>query len=369
MIPPATRAGAGPLERLAARLGPWWYSLLAGLLVALAAALAAAPALAPTGQAGAYTAQLAADPFGSAPNPLAPRFLTPLVSWLIGLRGERVLVLIALCCALLPAVAARWALAAGFGGGGALLAAGALGLTLVTRTSLHYGGYADVVTYLLLLLAWTRRERPAQASGLFLLALMSHERALFLLPWLWWSLWREVGRADAGAAARRRRLEALLGPLAAIAIWLPLRALAMSHREVEQTAGYYLQPLRADPLSYVKMAWPWQALGFLSAFQWLWLVPVTRARHVWRAQGRAGLIAMALPIVCAGAQMFFAYDSSRLAALAFPFLLPALQSGLGEGGPFFRRWLALVLLLQVITPQVFTAAHIVEVMPWWWTQW
>jgi hypothetical protein len=357
------RTAPAHLENLAARLGPWWSALLVGLVVALAASLAASPAFAPVGQMGSLNAQLAANPFGHEPNAMAPRILTPLLSWLLGLRGDNLLVLIAVCCVLLPAAVARWAMAAGYGPGGALLAGGALGLTLVTRTSLHYGGVTDVVTYLLVFVAWTRRVRPYPASGFFLLALLNHERALLQLPWLWWLLWREAGGDP------RRRRDALLGPLLAVVLWLPARLLILSHREVEHTFGYYLQPLREDPLYYLRMAWPWQALGFLTAFQWLWLLPLCRIRSLWRQQGRAGLLALLLPIACAGGQMFFAYDSSRLAALAFPCLLPFLQSGLREEGRFFRRWLALTLLIQVVTPQVFTAGHIVEVMPRWLLPW
>jgi hypothetical protein len=363
MMTTSPRTAPAHLESLAGRLGPGWFSLLVGLVVALVASLAARPAFAPAGQMGILNAELAAAPFGPAPNAMAPRILTPLVSWLLGLRGDGLLILIAICCVLLPAAAARCALGAGHGAGGALLAGGTLGLTLLTRTSLHYGGVTDVVTYLLIFLAWMWRARPYPAAAFFLLALLNHERALFLVPWLWWLLGREAGGRPHG------RRDALLGPLLAIGLWLPVRLLILSHREVEHTLGYYLSPLREDPLYYLRMAWPWQALGFLSAFQWVWLLPLVRIRKLWREQGCAGLVGLALPIVCAGGQMFFAYDSSRLAALAFPCLLPALRSGLREDDPFFRRWLGLVLLIQALTPQVFTAGHIVEVMRTWLLPW
>ena len=368
------RATPAPLERLLARLGPWGYSLLAGILVALVASLVAAPALRPVGQIGELNAQLAANPFGHEPNAMAARILTPLASWLLGLRGDRLLVLIAACCVILPAAVTRWGLASEFGAAGALLAGAALGLTLVVRTSLHYGGYADVVTYLLIFLAWTRRARPWQTSVLLLLALLSHERALFLLPWLLWEMWR-ASRAEAPnapnapAAVARRRWIVLVGPALAIVIWLAVRAAILSGREVEHTLGYYLRPLRADPLAYVHLAWPRQALGFASAFQWVWLLLPLSAGRLRRERGRAALLAIGLPLAGAACQMLVAYDSSRLATLAFPCLLPALESGLREKRPAFRRGLALILLAQALTPQVFTAARIVEVMPGWILPW
>ncbi len=346
-------------DRLLSRLGPWPFSLVAGLLVTLVATLVAAPARMPESLMGILNVQLAADPFGTSPNAMAPRFLTPLLAWLLGLRGEGLLVLIAFCCVLLPAVAARWALRCGSGAYDALLTAGVPGLTLLTRTSLHHGGLTDVVTYLLIFGAWVGRARPGAAIGCFLLALLNHERALFLLPWLGWLLWREAGPAP----GRRRVI--LLGIPLAVAIWLLAHQAILSHREVEHSLGYYLQPLLADPLVNLRLAWPWQPLGFLSAFQWLWLLPLWHARWLWREGNRADLLGLALLLVGVGGQFLFAYDSSRLAALAFPCLLPAVAAGLREGGAPFRRRLALVLLLQAITPQVFTAGHLVEILPGW----
>jgi len=362
-MPPNHDTTSGTWDRLASRMGPWPYSLAVGLLVLALAALAAQPGLRAESGIGAAVVALAADPFGTAPNPLAPRFLTPLLGWCLGLRGERVLILIAACCVLLPTVAARWALARGMGARSAALVAGALGLTLLTRTSLHYAGVPDVVTYLLVFGIWVWRARPWVASACFALALMNHERALFLLPWVMWLLWRESGASAAG----RRAI--LVGLTAAIVLWGLTRFAILSHREVEHTVGYYWQPMLEDPLVHVRAAWPRQPLGFLSAFQWLWLPVVWCAWRLVRDGRHAELLGLGLPLFCAWLQMFFAYDSSRLAALAFPCLLPALEMGLSSTGGGWRRWLPAVLVLQIFTPQVFTAAYIVEVMPRWLLPW
>ena len=67
--------------------------------------------------------------------------------------------------------------------------------------------------------------------------------------------------------------------------------------------------------------------------------------------------------------MLLAYDWSRLATLAFPCLLPALAAALASDQPRTRWSLAAVVALQVITPQWFTAAHVVERMEGWALPW
>lgn len=345
------------LDRLAVRLGPWPFSLLVGLVAVLAASLVAEPALAPDTIMGQLNVELAADPFANTPNAMATRFLTPSAAWLLGLRGEGLLVLIAVMCVILPAAGARWALARSLGATGAFLTAGTLGLTLLTRTSWHHGGMTDVVTYLLVFAVWARRAQPRLVALFLVLALFNNERVIFLWPFFAWLLFQET---EPG-----RRRPVLLACFLPVILWLPVYLGIQASREVEHSLAYYLEPLLNDPLIYIRQAWPWQALGFLSAFQWLWFVPLWLAWRLGRSGSRQQWMALLLPLFCAGGQMFLAYDSSRLAALAFPCLLPALENGLRNGGPSFRRNLTIVLVLQAVTPQVFTAAHIIEIMPGW----
>jgi len=337
-----------PLSRRAA---PWAWSLLCGLAAVLVTSLVCAPATGPQGPMGQANLDLAANPFAATANPMATRFLAPLLAWLLGLRGNGFLLLLAGICVLLPAAGARWALARGHGLTGAALAAGVLGLTLLTRVTWHYGGMTDALSYLLLFGAWALRARPRAVAALLLLALFTNERALFLWPFFAWLLAR-----DAGHPPRTTALTLLIPVL----LWAPVYAAILSVREVEHTPAYYAAPLLADPLDAVRRAWPRQPLGFLSAFQWLWLLPlidVFRRRTPWPA--------LALPLLAAAAQMLIAYDSSRMAALAFPMLLPALDRGLTAGGLRFRRLLAALLVLQALTPQLYTAAHAVEIPRGW----
>jgi len=348
----------------AAHRRAWLVSLLVGLAALAAGSLAVPPARPPLGALGAGYAALASAPFGHDANPAPARILTPLVSWLVGLRGDRVTVTVLIACCALPILAARWAVARGGGAAGAGLAAGCLTTTLVVRTSLHCGAYPDVVTYLGLFGVWAWRARPRLASACWLGALLDHERALALGPWVVATLWL------AAADQPPRRRWAWLGPLLAGAIWLVVHAVLESRRPAELAAGSYLGPLLADPLHNLRPYGLRPLVGFYSALQWVWLVPFVWAvrvlrRRDWRTVG----VGCGLPVLGAAAAMLVAYDWSRMATLAFPCLLPALADGLESGSARARRALAAVLVVQALWPQTFTAWFIVETMRAWALPW
>lgn len=358
-----------PRTSFAARATPWALALLLGALASLLASLACTPSLDLTGDLGRAYAELARDPLATDPHPVPGRIFTATVSWLVGLRGADVVWTMLAACLLLPVLVARWALRRGHCPGEALLVATAVSATLVVRTTLHYGGYPDAVTYLGLLAVWLLRRRPAAVTIVWLLTLLDHERALLMLPWalVMVSGWGEDPAPEARGQRRRAWSGLLLATVAATALHLGLEA----RRVAEHDAESYLAPLMARPLRNLEeygVARP--VVGLASAFQWVWLVPAAWAVARLRA-GRWRPVAaqLGLPLLAVGASMLLAYDWSRLAALAFPCLLPALAAALAPGQPRARWLLVAVVVLQVLTPQWFTAAHVVERMAGWALPW
>jgi hypothetical protein len=362
MMPPA-HAG------LRGRAAPWPLALLLGGLALLLASLACTPSLDLTGDLGRAYADLAADPLATHPHPVPGRIFTAAVSWLVGLRGADVVWTMLAACLLLPVVVARWALGRGRCPGEALLAATAVSATLVVRTTLHYGGYPDAVTYLGLLAVWLLRRRPIAVTIAWLLTVLDHERALLMLPWalVMVSGWGEDPAPEARAQRRRAWFGLLLATVAATALHLGLEA----RRVAEHDAESYLAPLLARPLRNLEtygVARP--VVGLASAFQWVWLVPAVWAVARLRSgRWRPVVAQLGLPLLAVAASMLLAYDWSRLATLAFPCLLPALAAGLASDQPRTRWLLVAVVALQVMTPQWFTAAHVVERMGGWALPW
>jgi hypothetical protein len=339
---------------------------LAGLAIGGAAVV---PATAPHGDLGAAYAALAGSPLGRDPHPVPARILTPLASWLVGLRGEAVVWTVLGACLLLAVLVARWALDRGSGRVGALLAAGFVAATLVVRTSLHAGAYPDVVTYLGLFGVWVWRARPRLASLCWLLALLDHERAVLMGPWVVGLLVLE------SRGEPRRRRWAWLGPVLAAGCWLALHLWLVSRRPAELTALAYLAPLRGDPWHNLRGAGALPLFGFWTALQWVWLVPALwTVRELRQGRWRGAVVQVGLPLLGAALAMLLAYDWSRMAALAFPCLLPGLAWLLGEAGAGgsrrgVRLSLAGLLLLQALWPQAFTAAEVIEVWSGWLLPW
>jgi hypothetical protein len=245
-----------------------------------------------------------------------------------------------------------------------LLVAGALASTLVVRTSLHCGGYPDVVTYLAVFGVWANRRRPVIASLCWLLALLEHERALALLPWV-------VALPLTGPTQTiRQRRSAWFAPLVALVIWVVVHDWLEGRRPAEHATASYLMTLLDDPWRHLHAYGLRPLLGWATALQWVWLVPMLWTVALVRGRRwRPLLVDVALPFSAAGVSMLLAYDWSRLAALAFPCLLAALDDWLPAASVRARRGLAALLIVQVMTPQGFTAWYLTEVWPSWLLPW
>jgi len=70
---------------------------------------------------------------------------------------------------------------------------------------------------------------------------------------------------------------------------------------------------------------------------------------------------MGILLVCACAQLIIAFDSTRMLTLAYLLLVVSSAQLFAADGARFRRWLAIALLLQFATPELFTAERAVEI--------
>ncbi len=172
------------IERLERRFGPRrWGAMLATILMA-AAALYARPAI-HTSSLGLNFAQLANDPFGSTPNPVGYRLLTPLISYCLGLRGELIIVTNLLLAGLLIYLIYRHFREVSPRPGDAFIAAVTITFSLVTLTTIYYGGYCDSLSYLIIYFMWRYRGKPLVLYSLLFLGLVNRETLAFLIPWFY----------------------------------------------------------------------------------------------------------------------------------------------------------------------------------------
>lgn len=307
---------------------------------------------------GKSYAELATDPFHPAPdNPVGHRILAPLVSYMIGFRGAYILYTNLGVVIVLIAVVFRWFRVRGHLPVWAFVGASTMALSMVSLTTLHYGGYPDSFTYLLVFGAWWARRRLWLSVLLLFLAALSHEAALFLAPWFVAELARD------GNPAPRGWLRATAGVAVATIAFAGVRVLMeRAHPSVEYSVGFYLRPLLHDPLHWFRPSAPHRLLGIAAAFNLYWVFLFLAAARLARDGERAAALRLLLPIPLALAQLLMGHDVTRYATMAFPSVLIGCEDLLRTDAFRVRRWALLLGVANFFIPQVNVAMGIVDRM-------
>ncbi|MBW2269071.1 MAG: hypothetical protein JRH16_10860 [Deltaproteobacteria bacterium] len=337
------------------RIGRRLFALANGAMLMAVAALCVRMESKPAVLGSAYAA-LSEDPFAFTRSPVGFRILTPLLSWSVGLRGHDLMwTNLALAWLLLVVVFLVFRARAPRPGD-ALVASATLAFSLVTLSTIFSPWYCDPATYLAVFGMWCLRERRVAFYVVFFLGLLNRESIAFLIPWF--------AFIDLAESRNRGRavLEQLAGYGAALALLFLFRAWVASHGQVSLTLAFYLEPLRSDPLHYLRMTAGRQWIGLYSVFGVLWLIPAAAAAAMWRRGERVGPLSMALLLLVTWSQLLVAYDSSRLFTLGFLLMVVALDDCFQHDDGRFRPWALWLIGLQILAPQLRTAQKLVWVM-------
>lgn len=346
----------GLVTRGEARYGRWLFSAIVSALFILPAAIYVRPATRCVVH-GAMYASMAKDPFNFATdNPLAFRVLTPLISYLLGLRGDLIIITNLLLAALLLAAVYLYFRAHAPRPADALVAVAILTFSLVTLTTIYYGGYTDSATYLIIFLMWRMRRRRLVFYLLFLLGLLNHESVLFLVPWFAYLSSKVSG------SKKKLFVDLIIGFGLTIVAYGLFREWIASHRAVGFSVDYYLKPLLHDPLVWLRKSYSFQGLGLFTVFKVLWVFPVMAAVSLWRREERAEVFSMGLLLACSLSQLVVAFDSSRMLTLGFMVMVIALRHLFLVNPYRFREIVGWVFLANLAVPQLYTARNIIEVM-------
>jgi hypothetical protein len=240
--------------------------------------------------------------------------------------------------------------------GDTVIAVAVFTFSLVTLTTIYYGGYTDSLTYLIVFLMWWFRRKRTLFYALFLLGMLNRESILFLLPWF----------VFISYPLREKKVWWLVDSVAGFAVTIGLyfvyTHLLASVRAVGLTPDYYLSPLLENPLHFVRRSWMNQQLGFFTVFKATWIFVLAALISLWRDRQFWRVSSILLILVCVWAQMIIAWDSSRMLTLGFPVMIVALLH-LFKRDPFkFRIWAPLVVLFNFFVPQLYTAAEYIEHM-------
>ncbi|HKR01548.1 MAG TPA: hypothetical protein VJT09_12795 [Pyrinomonadaceae bacterium] len=305
---------------------------------------------------GVYYARLASDPFEPG-NPNAYRILTPLAAYLLGLRGDRIIIFNAIAALLLLALVYYHSRKSEYSPGLSLAVALMLALTMPTLFTLFYGGYTDSTSYLLIFLMMVCRERPAWFWLLFFLGLLNRESVVFLLPFFLLLHWHSL-------KSRRLFVRSVLAGLGGVVLaYLLFRALINSHGAVKNNASFYLEPLIRDPLYWLRQVADSYPQGFFSVFKLFWLLPLVAAVLALRRRNYMALALVLTPVLCAMAQSVIALDTSRMIAMAFPTLLVGVCVVRKKvGDDLLSAAVILLGLVNLLVPQYYVTSNDVFLM-------
>lgn len=301
-------------------------------------------------------AALSQNPFGDTPSPLGFRILTPAISYVLGLRGKLIIITNLLIALSFLAVTYRFFRKNLDQLNDALFATAVFAFSLVTLTTIYYGGYCDSLTYLIVLLMWMFRSKLLPCSVLFFLGLLNRESIVFLLPWF---LFLQVSESTEKIKVV---IKSVILYSLSVGIYFAFRMWVASFREVEFSTDYYFSPFSDNFLSIFKKSYGNQLIGIFSVFKAFWIIILIAFYSIWKRHQFNQIISIALLMFLAWLQVFFAWDTSRLMTLAFPVMFISLLHVFENNTLGFRSWCRPVLMLNFMVPQLYTAEQILEYM-------
>ncbi len=338
------------------RHGHIMCALFAVLMLMALAAIYVRPATEPHSMGWLY-AILANDPFDlSSKNPVAYRILAPTISYLAGLKGQLILITNLVFAGGLLAAIWFYFRQHQYRPSDAMVAAFVFAFSQVTLITIYYGGYTDSLTYLIIFLAWWFRNKRVVFYTLLLIGLLNRESLVFILPWFAFVTYHEAPEKKTWL------IDTVVGFGLILAIYFLFRQIVGSAREVEFGVAYYLGPLLENPRHWLLRSGSNQLLGLFSVFKGYWIFVLVAMLSMWKKGDRKSVLSILILLSCTWLQMIFAFDSSRMLTLGFMVMIISLQHLLIVNPYGFRIWAPVVLLVNFLIPQWYTAARIVEHM-------
>ncbi|MDD4052412.1 MAG: hypothetical protein PHR28_11020 [candidate division Zixibacteria bacterium] len=289
-------------------------------------------------------------------NVLGFRIMTPLLAFLVGLRGKSFILLNLVFAGVTIGAVYRYFRSRSNQPGDALFGAMCLTFSSVVLVTIYYAGFCDALTYLALFLMWRWRSRPLLFYPLLLAGVLNHESVLFTIPWFAYLKVSDASRKSAALA------ELLIGLGAVLLAYYLFRRWISLDGEIGLTSGSYLRSFIADPLFAVKPAYLFYWVGLFSVFKLLWVFPLVAVVAMWKNGRRRDVYGIVILMACAVSQLAIAYDTTRMLTLGFLVLIIPLEYLFTTGTYRFRQWAPWVLIGNLLVPQLYTAANIVEIM-------
>lgn len=340
--------------RIESRTGAIGFTILVSIVLLIAAALYVRPELYYVG-AGMYFERLANNPFDfSQNNPFAFRILTPLISYIVGLRGKLFMVTNGIITLLFIGFIYRHFRVLSGRAGDALCAAAVITFSSTVLVTIAYSGFCDILSYLGIFAMWHWRKHFVLFSLFFAVALFNHENVLFLVPWLITIRMRDESQKMWSFITTVLGLGIVLIGFHFFRDWVT------AERQITLSLSYYIEPLLADPFHWMRQPIQYYGLGLFTVFKAFWLIPIAVAILLWKERRKFDIIVLILPVVLASIQLIIAIDSTRMFTLGFMTMILAIEYLLRENKLELLQWLPALILVNLFVPQLYTASNVIE---------
>lgn len=307
------------LEETEKLLGIRLMGLVLGLVLLGVSAIYVTPANFHVNHGQGY-ADMSSNPFTMDDNPLRHRILGPVIAYYLHIRGPNYMYFpLILVVIFLGAIYSHFR-RLGNSQLSAFIASSTMAFSGPVLFLLHFQGYTDILTHLLLF--WCLVLRRSKFLWVILLALscLNHEAALFSFPWV--ILFRTLYYASPLFSLKgvlRLVLDVGLAALSTVPMFLLRELWPIQNQSL--APGYYLSVLA----KMWHITFRFSGLGIFEAFKLFWFIPLFAILTLERKQRYHILLVFFLMYAAGVGQLFVAHDISRLLHHSFPLILFSLE--------------------------------------------
>ncbi|MES2285459.1 MAG: hypothetical protein V4547_07205 [Bacteroidota bacterium] len=330
------------------KFGIHFSSLLVAFILLCIAAIYVTPSIAPL-ELGRGYASLSTAPFDfSEQNNLRFRILTPLIAYCLGLRGS-LYIIFPLIVALLFLSCIYFYMRKTQAPAESLLITMLVCFSSPILFLLHFQGYVDVTSYLLILLMIIFIKKTAVWIPLMALLLLNHESNLFIIPGLLYFYYIHTPNKT------KAILNSFIGLVLAYIPFYFYRRYINEVSPVEYNFEMYYSQIKEN-IKSIAIYFP---IGFFYAFKLFWLFPMFAIYYYWKEKNQQQLLFYTILIVGVISQLLFASDTSRLIGLAFPVILfSALKIKQEWGTELFLKRTFYLILINFLIPQYYVGQSV-----------
>lgn len=330
------------------KTGIYLTSLAAAFFLLCIAATYVTPALAPM-QLGRGYASLSINPFDfSEENYLRYRILTPFLAYCVGLRGSLYIVfpmIIALIFLSVIYIYTRKSHSASE----SILIVSLICFSTPVLFLLHFQGYVDITSYLLILLIIIFIKKPLLCVGLLALLLLNHASNLFAIPFLLYYYYMNSSNKLKSA------IYALMGFALSFIPFYCYRSYISEFSGIE----YNFETSRMQIQENINTVASHFYVGVFYAFKLFWLFPLSAIYYYWKEKNNSQLLLFLFIIIPSLSQMLLASDTSRFVGTAFPAILfGAIKLKQQWGTELFLKRTFYLILINFLIPQYYVGQAI-----------